>query len=129
MAVNGPREPSGGSLDGFLAEGSALDPEEFDFEDKRRVRADATTRALFAIGKFGGHEELPFRAGLHERESFGPGFDHAINRERGRLAAFVRAVEFGAVQERAAIIHGDLISGLRLPAVAFGEHLVLEAAR
>jgi hypothetical protein len=116
-------------LDGSLWKGSALDADEFDFKDKRRVRADGTTRALFAIGKFGGHEELPFRAGLHEREGFGPGFDHAVNRECDRLAALVRVVEFRAVQECAAIVNGDLIGRLRLRAVAFGEHFVLEAAR
>ena len=38
MAVNGPREPSGTSLDGFLAEGSALNPEELVFEDGRVIR-------------------------------------------------------------------------------------------
>ena len=36
--MNRPRKPSGGSLDGFLAEGSALDPEELVFEDGRVIR-------------------------------------------------------------------------------------------
>ena len=45
MAVNGPREPSGGSLDGFLAEGSALDPEELVFEDGPVIRKSLRSEA------------------------------------------------------------------------------------
>src|ERR1700690_205779 len=73
---------------------------QFDIEDQRAVRADRVG-AVFAIGEFGGNEQLPLVTHLHELQCFRPAWDHALDGEGGRRAALDRTVENGPVDQRA----------------------------
>ena len=96
-------------------------------EDECGVGRDVGV-AAFAVGEGGGDGELPFGAGVHELEGFGPAFDDAADAEGGGCAAFVGTVKLGAVYEGAAVVHGDGVVGLGAFAAAGGEDFVLEAA-
>src|SRR5205807_5069698 len=59
----------------------------------------------------------------------GPAGNDAVHRERRRLTALVAAVEFGAVDQRPAVVHRDLVGLLGRVPVAGIQHFVLQAAR
>src|SRR5215831_16883104 len=75
----------------------SLNGVELDFKDEGRVGANVCARTVGAVSKIGRNEKLPLGADGHELESFGPSFDHAIDRKGGGLAALVGAVKFLAV--------------------------------
>ena len=93
-----------------------LDRHQLDLEDERGVRADVGACAAFAVREGRRDEYLPLRSDRHELEHLGPALDDALHRERGRLAAFVGAVELLPVDERAAVLADDGLSRGRLPA-------------
>ena len=83
---------------------------------------------MFAVSKIWRNEELILRTDFHQLKRFGPTFDHTADRKGRRLATFVGTVELGAVDQRAAIIYRHGVGALRLRAVAFFEHFVLQTA-
>src|SRR5690242_13036914 len=123
----------GGNLDdvarqwgGSLRRRRALGIQQFHFKDQRGIRRDATG-ALFAVSQIGGDEQFPFGTYRHFLQRFGPAMNDAVDPALPRFAAFVGAVKFGSVNERAAIVHGDGVvrAGRRTGAV--GDDKVLQA--
>src|SRR5690606_14767131 len=104
------------------------DVEEFHLEHQRAARGDrATRRTHVAVAELAGQPEHVLAADRHQLQAFLPARDHARQREHGGLAAVVGAVEHGAVDERAAVVHADAALGTGLRALALLEHLVLQA--
>ena len=63
-----------------------------DFEKlhvKDEESAWASTAGVVAVGEFGGNPEATLFTDYHELKSFGPAFDHAVEREAGFLVALV----------------------------------------
>ena len=102
------------------------DRDQLDVKDKSFTGTDVSTCAAIAVGEIGGNEELPLRSDRHQLQRFGPALDHASDGKRSRLSTLVRAVEFFAVDQRAAIIDGDRIGRCGLRTCAFGQNLVLQ---
>src|SRR5690606_6993764 len=86
-------------------------------------------RAVGAVGQVGGDPEAVLGPDRHQRHTLGPARDHAAQRELGRLAALIGAVEHGAVQQLALVIHADAVAGGRTRAAALAQHHVLQAGR
>ena len=78
----------------FMAQ--RADFEQFDFEDERRAAWDGRT-ALISIGDIRRANQRSLSADPHLLDTFRPALDHLIEREFGRLVAFVRTVELGPV--------------------------------
>src|SRR5919201_6105122 len=89
------------------------DLEQLDLEDERRARLDLRRRAAVAVGGVRGTDEAALAADLHLLDAFGPALDHPVERKRDRLAALDRAVEHGAVRQRALIVHLHFVGGRR----------------
>src|SRR5580698_10374440 len=89
-----------------------LNGPQFDFKDEGCVGTDAATRAApRAIGKFRWNKKLPLGSNRHELQCLGPTLDHTADGKCGRLAALVRAIEFGVVEKRALVVADDSIRG------------------
>src|SRR5580698_9948372 len=89
-----------------------LNGHQFDFKDEGCVGTDAATRAASrAIGKFRWNKKLPLGSNRHELQCLGPTLDHTADGKCGRLAALVRAIEFGVVEKRALVVADDSIRG------------------
>src|SRR5215467_6121922 len=80
-----------------------LDGNQLDFKNQQFIWFDPRAAAI-AVGKIAGNKELPFRSDRHELQSFRPTLNDPGDREGCGLVAFVRAIEFVAVDEGAAII-------------------------
>src|SRR5262245_45948263 len=76
------------------------DRKQLDFKDQRGPGRDVLAGPLVAVGQVGRQIQLPFGADRHELQGFGPASDDLVDRERGRLATLVRAVELRAVDQR-----------------------------
>ena len=76
------------------------DVEQLDVEHQHAVRRDAAD-GLATIGQLTRHVQAPLAAGVHQLQGLDPTGDHAADREFGRLAAIVGAVEYGAVDQAA----------------------------
>ena len=107
-----------------------LDRKELDVKDQRLIGSDGTSvGAAFAISKIGRNEELPLGADGHKLQRLGPTLDDLTNGEAGGLATLVGAVEFGAIDQSAAVIADDGVCGGGLGSCAGLNDLVLQAAR
>ena len=62
-----------------------------------------------AVGEFRRYEQLPFRARLHQHQRFLPALDDAVHGKGRGHAARIRTVEFRAVDQLAAIVHGHAV--------------------
>src|SRR3989344_2498957 len=80
---------------------SAADGDEFDLEVERGIGWDHATGSPGAVSDGGRAGQLGLATRLHALHAFGPAGDHAVERERRRLAALVGAVELLAVQKHA----------------------------
>ena len=97
---------------------------QLDLEAQRRVRRNGAAGAALAIGELGRADELGLAADLHLLHAFGPALDDAAEREHRRRVALVRAVELGAVGERAAVVDLDRVGRRRARAGALAQRLV-----
>src|ERR1700728_1601821 len=104
--------------------GLALDVEQFDVEDQRRVRRKDAAGAARAVAEIGRNDQSAFAADLHGGDAFVPAGDDVVSADRKLewLAAIDRAVEFlalGAVLiQPAGIMHDADLAGLRRSAGA-----------
>src|SRR5579864_5041388 len=98
----------------------ALDREQFDFKDEGCVGANVGALAAFTVREVRGDEELPLRSHGHELKRFRPALDHSAYWKGCGLTALVRAVEFLAVDEGAAIVADHGVAGCGLRAGARG---------
>ena len=85
--------------------------------------------AALAVGQLGRADELGLAADLHPLHALRPAGDDAVERKRRRLVALVRAVELGAVHQRAAVVDAHRVGRRRARAGAFAHRLVGEAPR
>ncbi|MCY1428678.1 hypothetical protein D9M71_445700 [compost metagenome] len=92
------------------------------------MRRDAAD-GLAAVGQLARHVQAPFAAGVHQLQGLDPAGDHAANREFGRLAALVGAVEHGAVDQGAVVVGAHGVFAGRLRPVTADQHFVLQAGR
>src|SRR6516162_8028474 len=106
-----------------------LDGEQLNLEYKRGIRTDRGAGLARAVGQVRRNKELPLGSHRHQWQRFGPTLDDSAHWQTRGLAALVRAVEFRAVDERAAIVDRDGVSRRRLWPRALLENLVLQAAR
>src|SRR5689334_10330168 len=85
-----------------------FDAKQFDFKDERRVRWNLPL-APRAVAEIRRNDELAFAAYLHAQYAFIPaGNDRSgADAKLVRLAFIYGALEFGAVRERAGIMHDD----------------------
>ena len=104
------------------------DADQFDFEREVAVRRDRADGAI-AISRRGRAGQLRLAADLHLLHPLRPAGNHAIERKDCRAAMLVGAVEFGAVRERAAIVHAHDVGGGGLRAGALLDVLDYDARR
>ena len=83
---------------------------------------------MFAITQLIRDIEFVFGANFHELDAFCPPSDDLAEAKFGRLVAFVRRVEDGAVDKSALIVAAYGVAGYRMLAIAFDEDLILKAA-
>src|SRR5690606_14570818 len=105
--------------------------EQFDGEQQGGIgRQLVAAHPALAVAELRGDDELEGFALAHQGDAFGPAADDAIERELGRLAALVGAVELAPVDERPAIVDLDRVRGGRLAAGGIGaaDAAVLQAA-
>jgi hypothetical protein len=98
------------ALAGAAGGGRRFDAHQLHVEYQQRAAGNSRL-GLRAVGQFGRHEQLPLGARLHQHQGFLPTLDHAIDREGRRRAARIRAVEFRAIEQLAAVLHRHLIGG------------------
>ena len=107
----------------------SLDAEQFHFEDEGAVRRDSRAGAVRAVGEVRRDDEFKFVADLHELQAFGPTGNDLVQRKGGRLAARDGAVEHGAIEQFALVMHGHGVGGLgRNRAGAMLQDQILQAA-
>ena len=101
--------------------------EQLNFKYQGRERLDLSGFAC-AIGEFLRNIDFPSRAYRHLLDCFRPSFDDLVALERHGLVALVAAVEDGAIDEFAFVVHLDglFVSGLR--PFSFNQDLVLHSA-
>src|SRR5579871_1088055 len=104
-----------------------LNREQFHFEDQSGIGANVGARAALAVSQVGGDKNLILGSDGHQLQRFGPSFNHAADGERGRLTALVAGIEFGAVDQRAAIVYRNRVVGSRRRPGALGDDLILQA--
>ena len=105
-----------------------FDTEELELELEHGVRWDRWRSPPASVGKLGWDGELPFVSSLHELKRLGPPFDDLVGRKGGGLPTRVRAVEFGPVEQRAAVVALAWRRDTRMGASgAISEHAVLQA--
>ena len=83
---------------------------------------------MFAVAEVVRYEEAVLRALLHELQALGPSGDDLVEGEHCGLAALHAAVKHRAVNQEALVVALHLVRSLRLVAVAFTYHLVLQSA-
>src|SRR5690242_21911028 len=83
---------------------------------------------MFAVGKVWRNEELVFGPRLHQLKRLAPAFDNATHWKCGWLAALIRTIKLGPVDQGAAIIYGYGVGVLGGCATAFFDDLVLQPA-
>src|SRR5690606_28163583 len=98
---------------------------QLDVEHQHAVRRNAAD-ALGTVSQFTRHIEAPFTANAHQLQRLGPASGHTANRELGRLAALVGAVEHSAVDQGAVVVSTYLSVETRLGAVTGSQHFVLQ---
>ena len=76
-------------------------------EDQRAVRPDVGRAAFFAVGKIRGQVDAPLRADRHAGERFLEAFDDLQRHRHG--FALGRGVELLAIDERALVVHHELL--------------------
>ena len=64
---------------------------------------------------------------MHQLQRLDPARDHTVDRQVDRGATLDGAVEHGAVDQLALVVHGDHVGGLGLRAIALLDHFVLQA--
>src|SRR5690606_15152244 len=96
-------------------------------EHQRGVRADQRGAATLAVGQFAGNPEPVLRTHRHQGQALGPAGDDLVQAELGRLVASKRAVELGAVEQGAAVVHADAVAGPGARTRTRLEHAVLQA--
>src|SRR5688572_30240318 len=107
----------------------ALDAEELDLEDERRVRTYVRSRAALAVRQLRWDVELPLRADRHELEGFRPALDDPVHGEARRLAPPVGAVELLPIDEGPPVVGGHRVRRRGLRTRPLLDDLVLEPAR
>ena len=90
------------------------------------MRRNAVTRTTSAIGQLGRDIQTPLGTFLHQLQGFGPTSDHTANREFGRLAALVGAVEDLTGNQRAFVVSANSCTGVRRCTRTGGNNLVLQ---
>ena len=90
------------------------------------MRRNAVTRATSTIGQLGRDIQTPLGTFLHQLQGFGPTSDHTANREFGRLAALVGAVEDLTGNQRAFVVSANSCTGVRRCTRTGGNNLVLQ---
>ncbi len=104
------------------------DVQQFDLEDERLVGSDGAAAAL-AVSLLGGDVDFPFGADGHHREGFGPARDDAVQGKFRGFVAGVGGVEFGAVDEGAAVVYFHDIGHRGFGAGAGFDDFILDAVR
>src|SRR5262245_7332975 len=87
------------------------DLEQLHLEHEGRARLDARGRAALPVGEGRGAHDAALAPDLHALHRFRPAWDDLVQREGGGLLALHRAVEDGAVGERAVVVHLHLVGG------------------
>ena len=88
-----------------------LDFEKLHVKDEESPRT--STARVVSVGEFGGDPEATLFAHDHELKSFGPAFDHAVQRETGFLVPFVGAIKQFSVGGPTGVVHGYGVSRYR----------------
>src|SRR5690606_7853668 len=99
------------------------------FKHQGGVRANRITDTVLAITQLRRNHDLPLVTHLHAGQGFLPTFDHAVQREGGRLATLDRAVEHSAVDQGAVVVsnHGVVQRRLGRTFLTAGQHFILQA--
>ena len=84
---------------------------------------------MFTVRQVSRNDQLPFGTHVHLHQRFRPALDNAADRKLRGLAAFVGAVKFSAIGERAAIVNADGVGGAGNRAGAIRQHEILQAVR
>src|SRR5665213_738600 len=69
----------------LLALGLALNGNQLDFKNERRIRTDGITSPSRTVGKIRGDEYLPFRTNRHQFQGLLKSWNDAADLKRGRL--------------------------------------------
>src|SRR5262249_31996177 len=85
------------------------DLEQLHLEDQRRPPLYLRRRPAGPVGDGRGTADPALAADLHELQRLRPARDDAVEGKRHRLLALQRAVEHGAVDELALVVHLDLV--------------------
>src|SRR5262249_13794703 len=110
-------EPSHSTTGGAASPPAPLPPllarERLHLSPQRGAGPDERRLPAVAVGDLGRAVDLRAATHLHQLQRFGPAWDHTVERKLCRLVAIVRAVELGAVAQRAAVVHLDAIGRAR----------------
>src|SRR6266404_9834897 len=117
------------SIDARLARSLALNREKFDVKNERGIDANHRTGTPLAVGQIRRNEKLPFGADRHELKRFGPPRDYLTDRKCCRLAALIRTIKFGAVDQSASVVAHDRVGGRGFWTRPRCHNLVLKTAR
>lgn len=82
--------------------------DQLDIEDEGGARRNDVACAAFAVCEIRRNEQAVFGAFIHELKRLGSAGDDLRQHEFGRLPALDGAVEYGAVEELARVMHADL---------------------
>src|SRR5688500_9126797 len=80
------------------------DFEEVDFETQQTLSLDRRARRFHIVGQIWRYKQLPFLTHVHLLQSLSPARDDSLNEECLGTTLRLRAVEFSAVQQCAAIV-------------------------
>src|ERR1035437_3944640 len=87
------------------------DFQQLDFEDQRGAARNRGGASLVAVGDVRGTGQDRFAANLNALHAFGPALDHTVERELSWRVALVGTIEFGAVDQRAAVVDFHRVGG------------------
>src|SRR5258708_3447497 len=104
---------------------SAADSQQLDLKDERGAALNQGRTSAVAVSDAGRTHQFRLSADLHLLKPFGPAGNHLVEPELRRLSALVRAVKLRPINQCAAILDFDPVSGFGRGAIA-GSHLVID---
>ena len=100
---------------------------QFYVEDECGVGGDERSCTALAVAQSPRDKETVFCSFLHQLQTLCPSCNHLLQGECGGFTALHATVEYGSVDKETLIVAHHSVLGRRLLAIAFLQHLILQA--